>query len=410
MLEFTFDYPALQTGYGVNLSSLAATEALRNGYTVYDSITIAPNKKLEDADIPKGSLLCSYNQGSGIWELYLDMDRYVTIHKNYFSLENTNDNPQGAVPTASSDYADDEGLEDLDEEVVTNHMIELLKTKTDDPLNPNKALYKIISISFWHKSTAAALEYKTQLLLKLQEVKVSEKDTRITFWYQTTRGPSSYQVALATPEWKDIRHNYNSKLRENLDQLINYDLSSNNGSIILLHGPAGTGKSFFIRSLVHAWKKTCQVNYVIDSDNLFDKNSADYLVQMMCLPKATGKYSILIMEDSGEMIAKDAKLMMGQAMSRMLNLADGILGQGGKNILLISTNEELKDLNEAASRPGRCFAKLKFEEFPAEEAYDWLLAKNIDSPVVDSSKSLAELYEILNTRQIANKTSKRIGF
>ena len=87
MLEFTFDYPALQTGYGVNLSSLAATEALRNGYTVYDSITIAPNKKLEDADIPKGSLLCSYNQGSGIGELYLDMDRYVTIHKNYFSLE-----------------------------------------------------------------------------------------------------------------------------------------------------------------------------------------------------------------------------------------------------------------------------------------------------------------------------------
>jgi Domain of unknown function (DUF5925)/ATPase family associated with various cellular activities (AAA) len=403
--QFTIDFPLVLESYGLNLNNIAIQQAYKLGYVFCDSINIAPNKKLEDKDIPKGELLCSLNDGNIIAELYCDNTRFVLLQKSYSLLsDNSTAEDELGITTAFDDT-------DLyNEDLVTNQSPELVKSGEDnDPLNPKLTEFKVTSVCFYHKTQAEALAYKIQLLLNLQEIEIEESETRITFWYQTSRGPNSYDLSIKTPTWEEIKGNYNNKLRQDLDQLISYDLEASNGSIILFHGPAGTGKTWYIRTLIHAWKKICQVNYIIDPDNLFSKNSAEYLINMMCLPKATGKYSILIMEDSGEMIAADAKEVMGQAMSRMLNLSDGILGQGGKNIMLISTNEKLENLNEAASRPGRCFAKIHFDAFPHDEANLWLQEHNVDHKV-EKAISLAELYELLGSKQIANKLHKRIGF
>jgi len=54
------------------------------------------------------------------------------------------------------------------------------------------------------------------------------------------------------------------------------------------------------------------------------------------------------------MMGADAKSQVGQGLSRLLNVSDGILGQGTKIMILVTTNENLGKLNPAVMRPGRC--------------------------------------------------------
>src|SRR6266542_3240215 len=88
--------------------------------------------------------------------------------------------------------------------------------------------------------------------------------------------------------------------------------------------------------------------------------------------KATGFGHWLIMEDADEFLSVDAKQRQGQAMSRLLNMADGLIGQGLNLLLLITTNEPLGRIHHAVSRRGRCLADVEFTELSVAEASEWL--------------------------------------
>ena len=61
---------------------------------------------------------------------------------------------------------------------------------------------------------------------------------------------------------------------------------------------------------------------------------------------------MLLLEDCDELIRGDAKSDTGQSLSRLLNLTDGLLGQGLEVIVGITTNEPLPKLHSAIVRPG----------------------------------------------------------
>jgi hypothetical protein len=116
----------------------------------------------------------------------------------------------------------------------------------------------------------------------------------------------------------------------------------------------------------------------------------------------------LVLEDSGEMIGIDAKNRLGQGLSRLLNVSDGILGQGTKIMILITTNEDLGKLNRAIMRPGRCFSETEFRRFEAEEAIQWLRSSGCDH-LVEGSRTLSELFATANGRRYDPQTAK-VGF
>ena len=41
-------------------------------------------------------------------------------------------------------------------------------------------------------------------------------------------------------------------------------------------------------------------------------------------------------------------------------------------LVLVTTNEALRNLHPAVSRPGRCVSQIEFGAFSADEAADWL--------------------------------------
>ena len=55
-----------------------------------------------------------------------------------------------------------------------------------------------------------------------------------------------------------------------------------------------------------------------------------------------------------------------QGLSRFLNVVDGLIGQGSRILVLVTTNEELGALHPAIARPGRCAANVLFRRIPPE--------------------------------------------
>jgi hypothetical protein len=102
---------------------------------------------------------------------------------------------------------------------------------------------------------------------------------------------------------------------------------------------------------------------------------------------------------------------VGRGFARLLNIADGLLGQGSRALILITTNEPLGKLYPATLRPGRAMATLEFTPLAAAEASAWLAARGLERRI-GVPATIAELHAILaGTAAAATPTTRApVGF
>jgi len=233
----------------------------------------------------------------------------------------------------------------------------------------------------------------------------------IAFWSGSDTGSTGTVRKIRVVPWNEISSNYCRKTRDDLTALVERsEPDSNSGRLLLWHGEPGTGKTFAIRALAWAWKEWCRFEYVIDPEELF--NSPGYLMEVLVHSQLDeprdDRWRLLLLEDSGELMGMDAKSQIGQGLSRLLNVSDGLLGQGTKIMILVTTNEELGRLNPAIMRPGRCLSEIEFQRFSSDEARAWLLAAGRKG-LSDGPHTLTELYAMRSGRKLTT-ASRRIGF
>jgi len=181
------------------------------------------------------------------------------------------------------------------------------------------------------------------------------------------------------------------------------DYLDSQASVLILIGPPGTGKTTFIKNLIHRSKGDARVTYdetVMSGDSLF----AEFI-------ESDAKF--MIMEDADTFLKSrdDGNTMM----HRFLNVSDGLISAQDKKLVFSTNLPSVRDIDSALMRPGRCFDVIEFRALTRAEAE--VIADEMNLELPDGrSFTLAEMFNVhasdaVNSDGTTKKRKvKRVGF
>lgn len=251
---------------------------------------------------------------------------------------------------------------------------------------------------------------------KLKNYNKDDNGVWVNFSYMTGMNVDRNTQFMRCPKWDEIKNNYPAECQSELSRTMKMKQPWKDGRLMIWHGDPGSGKTFAIRSLLMAWRD--QFNFVIVADPEKLMASPSYYYEVASAPnmnsvpgaqsqddddedpaRSKKKRLLFIIEDSGDLISTGSRQKHWDKFGKLLNITDGLVGQGREDIFLLTFNEKLDNIDPAVVRPGRCISQLEFERFSEEEVHAWLAAHGADYEPSDSTlpfrgPTLAELYQV----------------
>jgi hypothetical protein len=182
-------------------------------------------------------------------------------------------------------------------------------------------------------------------------------------------------------------------------------LKRRTSGVTILQGPPGTGKTTYLRHLLFELKATHRFYYL-------PLTSYSILCSPECIDfwltenrQTLGK--VVVVEDAESLLAKRGSDNQ-QALSNLLNIADGFVGDYLRLHVICTISAPIKDLDPAVTRPGRLIASREFSKLTRQQALG--LAETLGITLQPQENySLAEIYNKRDLLQ-ASRRAPQVGF
>jgi len=200
--------------------------------------------------------------------------------------------------------------------------------------------------------------------------------------------------------------NYNEGFEE-ISQKVLATLQSDDAStngLVLFHGDPGTGKTSYLKHMLHTISKKKLI--YLPPDLIEHLSSPNFVTFLMS--QATN--SILLIEDA-ENVLKHREVGGSQAVSNILNISDGILGDVLRLKIVCTFNSPLDQIDPALLRPGRLITEYRFESLTKDRPTK--LMHKLHGENVQFEKKAMTLAEIFNFKKMPDKTKatkQKVGF
>ncbi len=204
-----------------------------------------------------------------------------------------------------------------------------------------------------------------------------------------------------TPKFKtNITLNYGEDFVEKYKKLKGI-LSTDQATLTLLHSVPGTGKTSLVKHLISELK-TKKILYLAPA-YVNELASPAFLPLML-----NEKPDILVIEEAENCLVSREDRPQNSAVSNLLNITDGILGDLLNIRVLATFNTDKNHLDKALVRKGRLSFIHEFKPLKAADADN--LLKSLKKPLQNKAMTLAEIYNLDQDNGMVAKIEPVIGF
>ena len=186
------------------------------------------------------------------------------------------------------------------------------------------------------------------------------------------------------------------------------------GGLTLLRGEPGVGKSSYLRFLLAQLRHTHRFYYLPASAFHLLTNPAMAEFWLQEGKDHFGRGGRVVILEDAERLLMERAADNRDALTNLLNLADGFLGDALQLHIIATVNCPLDRIDPALLRPGRLLASYAFERLTKESAKRLAAAEGLTLPTTvpeQSTYSLADLYAKPTITPATSSTQpRRVGF
>ena len=197
-------------------------------------------------------------------------------------------------------------------------------------------------------------------------------------------GLETTDIKLPKPKVK-LPYHYNDDLLDKHKDMIKCLNTKDKSGIMLFHGDPGTGKSTYIRYLVHNLKKEVVFMPPSIAANLDSPSFTRLLID--------SANAVFIIEDAEELLVSRER-GKNASISMLLNITDGLLGQSLGIQIIATFNTHLNNIDKALLRKGRLNSLYEFKPLTIEKSAQLLKLNNIHNYMVNKPMTLAEIFNV----------------
>lgn len=236
---------------------------------------------------------------------------------------------------------------------------------------------------------------------EVSKFKTSNKNKKVGLIVKDEFGLTLQKFDISSKEKLNLSTNYNKDFKKISNKIVKKLNEKNGKGIILLHGKPGTGKTTYIRNL------TTQ----IDKEVIFLPNN---MVDMLATPEFVPfmmkhPNSVLIIEDAEKVVKSRNGGSNETAVSNLLNLSDGILGDCLKTQIVATFNTDRQLIDKALLRKGRLIVEYKFDDLCVDKSNKLLKSLNINH-ITTKPMPLSDIYNYEDNVGVGENKKTKIGF